>query len=131
VVFQEAARDSFTPKRYKIMSKEPQQAHANLPPPKIDADGQHWEQHGKMLFHAPIHPGGGQALTAACVTVCSRADKRRDGDVLLSVARDPFMASFYLRPDDAEALADNLRAAARRAREVAAIKARRKPAAAA
>lgn len=77
-----------------------------------------WQQHGKSVPHCPRHPNLEALGLPTQITVYSRADAYLAGHVSLSVYRDPFSVALLLEPDDAEALADNLRAAAEAARAI-------------
>lgn len=94
--------------------------------PAVSKDGEHWEQHGPTVYHAPQFDHPENRATAAPVATFSYGSKHRTGDVLLSVGREPFSLVLYLAPEDADQLADNLRRAAAQARAVRALKAQRK-----
>jgi uncharacterized protein (DUF2132 family) len=97
-----------------------------LKPPVVDGNGFHFEPHGPAVFHTSRLLWTEERVTAAMVTVFSRADSKQDGVVLLHATRAPFELSLYLEPEAAETLAENLRRAAQQARAVRAVKERRK-----
>lgn len=96
-----------------------------IKPPIVSKDGNHFETHGKTVYHAPTWNSPEARATAAQVVVYSRGDEKKACEVLLCINREPFHTSFYMEPDDADVLADALRMAAQHARAVRAIKAQR------
>lgn len=96
-----------------------------ITPPVVDHEGNHWEQHGRAVYQIPRWGSQESLATASSMVVYTRGDEKRSCEVLLATSRDPFSMSFYMEPDDADAIADALRLAAQQARAVRALKAQR------
>ena len=96
--------------------------------PRIDAQGNHWEQHGTSVYQADAacHSAEDRA-SAAPVTVFSYRNAKRGTDavVLLSVVRQPLRLDLDLTPESAELLIQHLQAAVQRVHEVDAVMAAR------
>lgn len=97
-------------------------------PPRIDAQGNHWEQHGMSVYQADAAWSSAEdRASAAPATVFSYRNARRGTDavVLLSVVRQPLRLDLELTPESAELLIKHLQAAVQRVHEVDAVMAAR------
>ena len=96
--------------------------------PRIDAQGNHWEQHGTSIYQADAACSSAEdRASAAPATVFSYRNAKRGTDavVLLSVVRQPLRLDLDLTPESAELLIKHLQAAVQRVHELNAVMAAR------
>lgn len=91
-------------------------------PPLIDQHGNHREQHGQPIYHVSRFTARGAERHSHAQVLCTTVRDCRKGELPLVVLKQlnhPAYTYTDLTPDDADKLADALRQAAQRAREVA------------
>jgi len=92
-------------------------------PPLIDQHGNHREQHGKPIHHVSRYTECGAVRHAHAQVLCTTVMDGRRGELPLVVLKQlnhPTYTYTDLTPEDADQLADALKQAAQRARQVAA-----------